>query len=175
MRVRGVFVLTNPAEPSPLDPCYNYVYGETEDYTVDITTSTGTPQVSGGNYTLFPNPATDAAMLRMPNAEPATLHLLDLQGRTVRTWRTNGTNQLLELGEVALEDGADECSAHLGTAQDLAVLGASKIVTSSMTAMLPPSGMTSGPTSPAPSRSRTGRCATAASCSSRSTRGSVTW
>ena len=101
MRVRGVFVLTNPAEPSPLDPCYNYVYGETEDYTVDITTSTGTPQVSGGNYTLFPNPATDAAMLRMPNAEPATLHLLDLQGRTVRTWRTNGTNQLLELGEVA--------------------------------------------------------------------------
>ena len=34
--------------------------------------------------------------------------------------------------------------------------------------------MTSGPTNPAPSRSRTGRCATRAVCSSRTTRGSAT-
>src|SRR3954467_12342052 len=35
-------------------------------------------------------------------------------------------------------------------------------------------GITSGPTNPAPSRSRTGRCATPAVCRSRTTRGSVT-
>lgn len=34
MRVRGVYHLGG--EPSPTDPCYNYAYGETEDYTVII-------------------------------------------------------------------------------------------------------------------------------------------
>ncbi|HMN04236.1 MAG TPA: M12 family metallo-peptidase [Flavobacteriales bacterium] len=40
MRVRGVYHLGG--EPSPTDPCYNYGYGETEDYGIVITSA---PQV----------------------------------------------------------------------------------------------------------------------------------
>ena len=39
MRVRGVF--HNLGEPSPTDPCFDYTYDETEDYTVIIDASTG--------------------------------------------------------------------------------------------------------------------------------------
>ena len=38
LRVRGVFV--NTGEPSPVDPCFNYGYGETEDYGITITSPT---------------------------------------------------------------------------------------------------------------------------------------
>lgn len=34
MRVRGVY--HNTGEPTPTDPCYNYGYGETEDYAIEI-------------------------------------------------------------------------------------------------------------------------------------------
>lgn len=37
MRVRGVYHLVD--EPSPTDPCYNYGYGETEDYGIVITSN----------------------------------------------------------------------------------------------------------------------------------------
>ncbi len=39
MRVRGVY--HNTGEPSPTDPCYNYGYGETEDYAIETTPNTG--------------------------------------------------------------------------------------------------------------------------------------
>ena len=39
MRVRGVF--HNTGEPSPTDPCYNYGYGETEDYGIEIVAGSG--------------------------------------------------------------------------------------------------------------------------------------
>lgn len=39
MRVRGVYFDTN--EPNPIDPCFNYNYGETEDYRVDIIAPVG--------------------------------------------------------------------------------------------------------------------------------------
>jgi uncharacterized protein YfdQ (DUF2303 family) len=34
MRVRGVYI--GASEPNPVDPCYNYAYGETEDYAITI-------------------------------------------------------------------------------------------------------------------------------------------
>ncbi len=39
MRIRGVY--HNTGEPSPSDPCYNYGYGETEDYGIEIVANTG--------------------------------------------------------------------------------------------------------------------------------------
>lgn len=45
LRVRSVY--TNTGEPDPVDPCYNYAWGETEDYTVEITTSTGLQPMTG--------------------------------------------------------------------------------------------------------------------------------
>src|SRR5690606_24156026 len=36
LRVRGVY--HNTDEPAPTDPCFNYAFGETEDYRITITT-----------------------------------------------------------------------------------------------------------------------------------------
>lgn len=51
MRVRSVY--TNTGEPDPVDPCFNYAWGETEDYTVDITTSTGLPATATAGMQVF--------------------------------------------------------------------------------------------------------------------------
>lgn len=39
LRVRGVYIATG--EPNPADPCFNYAYGETEDYSITLTTANG--------------------------------------------------------------------------------------------------------------------------------------
>lgn len=39
LRVRGVYITSG--EPNPADPCFNYAYGETEDYSITITTANG--------------------------------------------------------------------------------------------------------------------------------------
>lgn len=55
MRVRGVYHLSS--EPTPTDPCFNYGYGETEDYGISITGGSNTPCIptaqvgtSGGDF-----------------------------------------------------------------------------------------------------------------------------
>jgi hypothetical protein len=85
MRVRGVYHLNNAGlvEPSPTDPCYNYVYGETEDYGIVVTTSTDVAAVEGQDISLFPNPATDRFTVELAAAAEAYLQLIDLQGRVV--------------------------------------------------------------------------------------------
>ncbi len=85
MRVRGVYHLTTttPVEPSPTDPCFNYVYGETEDYGITITTSTSVASIEAGDISLHPNPATDMFTVVLANEATALLELVDLQGRVV--------------------------------------------------------------------------------------------
>lgn len=83
LRVRGVFILTG--EPSPVDPCFSYVYGETEDYSVSITTSTGLEDGHTNTLSLYPNPTAESFTLTLPDATPATVELRDMLGRLVDT------------------------------------------------------------------------------------------
>jgi hypothetical protein len=93
MRVRGVF--HNQGEPTPTDPCFNYAYGETEDYGITVELSTGVDGAVGQNTFLLPNPARDRCVLN--SAEVGLQHIVirDLQGREVL--RMSGMGPRIEL------------------------------------------------------------------------------
>jgi hypothetical protein len=99
MRVRGVY--HNPGEPVPTDPCYPYAFGETEDYSVVIETTTGLSDPAAFTVGIRPNPAAGRVMIDLPSSEAATIELLDLQGRVMLTLRTNTDRVALDLANVA--------------------------------------------------------------------------
>ncbi len=83
MRVRGVFL--NTGEPDPVDPCYNYAWGETEDYTVNITTSTGVADASAEGARIIVHGG--LAELRTAPGAGRTYRVLDGMGRVVAQGR----------------------------------------------------------------------------------------
>jgi hypothetical protein len=99
MRVRGVY--HDPGEPVPTDPCYPYAFGETEDYSVVIETTTGLSDPAAFTVGIRPNPAAGRAMIDLPSSEAATIELLDLQGRVMLALRTNTDRVALDLANVA--------------------------------------------------------------------------
>ncbi|MBK6543393.1 MAG: hypothetical protein IPG10_19340 [Flavobacteriales bacterium] len=85
LRVRGVFI--NTGEPSPVDPCYDYVWGETEDYSVLIEVSTGTIGPSATNELRV---VQDAGQFWLVLSEPlanAEVDLFDAAGQRVCSGR----------------------------------------------------------------------------------------
>lgn len=93
LRVRGVFV--NTGEPAPVDPCFNYAWGETEDYSVSITTSTDVEEGGMNSLALFPNPASETFTLVLPEATPASVELRDMLGRLVDTQLVQGDRPMI--------------------------------------------------------------------------------
>lgn len=99
LRIRGVFHAQN--EPVPTDPCYPYVYGETEDYGIVITTTTGVAEGSELVFGLFPNPAAHTVTIALPSDEPAMVQLRDLQGRLVLETVTRAQQPVLDIASLA--------------------------------------------------------------------------
>jgi hypothetical protein len=99
LRVRGVF--HNTGEPTPTDPCYNYAWGETEDYGVNITTSTGLEEGAEALFGLYPNPTSDAFTVTLPENAPALLEILDMQGRLVAAHQVQGDRQPVSVSSLA--------------------------------------------------------------------------
>jgi hypothetical protein len=95
MRVRGVF--HNTGEPTPTDPCFAYAWGETEDYTVTIGTSTGVAGITG-NDRLSARPFNGGFVVSLPSAAPGQLALYDAAGRILATYRTGQTTVFVEHG-----------------------------------------------------------------------------
>lgn len=83
LRVRGVF--HNQGEPAPTDPCFNYAWGETEDYSVVIQLSTGVDEAQIAPITLYPNPARGYVVMERGSPGRADVEIRDMQGRLVAT------------------------------------------------------------------------------------------
>lgn len=99
MRVRGVFV--GNGEPNPVEPCFNYAYGETEDYGVVIQLNTGMEESGTFSVLLYPNPTQDELTVEREQEGPANAELFDLQGRTVATQVLNSRVERLSIGHLA--------------------------------------------------------------------------
>jgi len=98
MRVRGVY--HNTGEPSPTDPCYAYAWGETEDYTVNISTSTGIHgETMTGRLTVVPGGGTWTVQL--PATEAGQLEVFDAGGRLVLRTSTQGAFHVLSTSTLA--------------------------------------------------------------------------
>jgi hypothetical protein len=99
MRVRGVYHAAG--EPDPTSACYPYSFGETEDYGITIETSTGLHEPDELLVGLYPNPAAGTMTVAFSGTLPATLELLDLQGRAVMARIMNSSSMVLDLSMVA--------------------------------------------------------------------------
>ncbi|MEO8067951.1 MAG: GEVED domain-containing protein [Flavobacteriales bacterium] len=98
LRVRCMYPDTG--EPTSADPCFDFSWGETEDYTVVIDLSTGTvgPQGPGSVMVRY---ADDHILINWPTSKAGSLRLVDITGReALLTDAPNGT-YVLEQGSLA--------------------------------------------------------------------------
>jgi hypothetical protein len=98
LRVRGVYHLNG--EPSPSEPCFSYVYGETEDYTIFIEQPTSIGSSSDENISIFPNPANDRITILLPTASAEVL-IHDVQGRIILSSRGIGDRLEIETSSIS--------------------------------------------------------------------------
>ena len=101
MRVRGVFV--EEGAHDPIDPCYPYNYGETEDYRIFIEFGTAIGEANEEAVNVFPNPATSTVTIELPSAALSLVEVIDSQGRTVQ--RNTGTSQRVILDVTGIAAG----------------------------------------------------------------------
>ena len=99
LRIRGVYHLDT--EPTPSEPCFDYAYGETEDYTVLIEQATMIGSEIATEFDLYPNPATGTVNIVLKDATEATITLIDAQGRIVLAETGNGAFRKLDLGGIS--------------------------------------------------------------------------
>lgn len=95
MRVRGVYL--EQGEPSPVDPCFSYIYGETEDYEVVIETNTGIPDRTDAAARIYPNPTTGVVQIEIPANASTLVDVYDAQGRLVLSMNSAAERTLIDL------------------------------------------------------------------------------
>jgi len=96
------------SDASATTSCSSYNYGETEDYTINVSggtfTNTGVAglaaghslsQAPGRQFEVYPNPATDVLQLALPNNDAVkTVKIFDARGALVKGVTYDGSNQL---------------------------------------------------------------------------------
>ncbi|MBS1582083.1 MAG: hypothetical protein JST66_07800, partial [Bacteroidetes bacterium] len=100
MRVRCLFPDVDAGEPEASDPCLDFSWGETEDYTILIQSSTGIAAVDAGGFTLRRNGEQLIASWTRTGAQQDLL-MLDAAGRIVRSERPAGPTATLDLHGLA--------------------------------------------------------------------------
>jgi hypothetical protein len=103
MRVRCYFPDTDiPAEANGPDPCVDFSWGETEDYGIVITTSTGIADVPDGDLSI--RQSQNAVVLEWPRqAHDQHVLVIDASGRTIIDATPEGTS--IEVRTSALAPG----------------------------------------------------------------------
>ena len=66
-----------------IDPCGTAVYGETEDYKVNITAASGINELSPELVSIYPNPTKDIITLDFGALEASSIKVYDLFGKEV--------------------------------------------------------------------------------------------
>lgn len=72
-----------------IDPCGTAVYGETEDYMVNITAASGIGELHPDLVSLFPNPANDKVTVDFGILEATSVKLYDLSGKLILSTEGN--------------------------------------------------------------------------------------
>ena len=90
-------------EPTNADPCANFSWGETEDYSVNIETNTGVAVANGSTFLVYPNPADDVLRINISQGGIQVAEVLDTQGRIVL--RHSGANVAGGLNVARLANG----------------------------------------------------------------------
>ncbi|MBL8002687.1 MAG: hypothetical protein JNL05_12075, partial [Flavobacteriales bacterium] len=93
LRVRGVY--HNTGEPTPTDPCFAYAWGETEDYTVTISTSTGMEGLGSSTGHLTATPGFNGWTVLLPSSAPGMLEVFDAGGRLLLREQTQGARHAI--------------------------------------------------------------------------------
>lgn len=83
LRARCVYPDVNNGEPTNADPCVNFSWGETEDYSVNIGTNTGLSSAAASTLLAYPNPADDVLRVRIGTGGARTAEILDPLGRVL--------------------------------------------------------------------------------------------
>ena len=96
-RLRARCIYPGNGEPTSVDPCFSFSWGETEDYTVVISTNTRVDHTTAGDVRAFPVPADDALTLDLPGNTPGIVDVLDATGRLVLSLRTTGQRSTLDV------------------------------------------------------------------------------
>lgn len=94
LRVRGVF--QDDGEPSPTEPCFEYMYGETEDYGIEITSvQSSISEPSTGTITV--RNEVGHVMVTWPRAaKEQHAVVMDASGRVIRSFTPSGNQVSIE-------------------------------------------------------------------------------
>lgn len=79
------------------DACADGGFGETEDYTVVVSTSTGIAETTVPTFSVLALLGADAVQLHSTAQDPTNFTLMDATGRTLATGRLNGTTALIPM------------------------------------------------------------------------------
>lgn len=88
-----------------IDPCVVATYGETEDYKVNITASSGLNELLSSSILVYPNPAEDQINIDLSTAFGITkcIRITDVSGKTIAT--INSPNQLSTISMLGYAKG----------------------------------------------------------------------
>lgn len=100
-RLRARCIYPGNGQPTSVDPCFNFTWGETEDYTVVIATSTGASAPEALGYAVHPIPADDLLRVTLPAAGSTELTVFDALGRCMARYRPEGPMTVLDVSGLA--------------------------------------------------------------------------
>lgn len=107
MRVRISYSGTGASGGAPIDPCAIATYGETEDYTVNISNSNvGVIENALSDIRIFPNPSDDIMTVDLTNVTEKvnTISLVDVTGKIIQIIDVE-ENGLIKLNVSSLNSG----------------------------------------------------------------------
>jgi len=94
---------------APIDPCAVATYGETEDYTVNITQggNVGLSELDENNILVYPNPTNAEFVVEIPQMqnELIEIRLLDVSGRLITTKKIQDNNTKYEFSTHSVSKG----------------------------------------------------------------------